>query len=302
MRASTKALLNRNAAYYAFLAMPLALYFVFFIYPNASALIWSLFKWDGMAPKMKFVGLKNFIDLLTKEAIFYTALKNTFVYTIILMIGSNLMGLIVALLIHKTSKVNNIFRTVFYLPGVLATVAIASMWTLGIYNPNFGVLNTVLKAIGLGALATPWLGNPNTALICVAIVHVWQNMGFSMILYIAGLQDIPEELYEAASIEGASKWQTTWHITLPLLRRVASIVMVLVLIFGMRSFDLIFIMTGGGSAFGTTEVLSTLLFREGFTFRKVGYANAISVVLLFVVVMTSMIQRVFLKENEEGAK
>ncbi len=300
MRAATKALLKRNAGYYAFLALPLALYFIFFIYPNASALVWSLFKWDGMAPKMEFVGLKNFITLLTKEAIFYTALKNTFIYTIILMVGSNLMGLIVALLIHKTSRINNIFRTVFYLPGVLATVAIASMWTLGIYNPNFGVLNTVLKAIGLDSLATPWLADPNTALISVAIVHVWQNMGFSMILYIAGLQEIPEELYEAASIEGASSWQTTWHVTLPLLRRVASIVMVLVLIFGMRSFDLIFIMTESGSAFGTTEVLTTLLFRQGFTFRKVGYANAIAVVLLFVVVITSMIQRIFLKDSEEG--
>ncbi len=300
MKSSTKALLKRNAAYYLFLAFPLTLYFVFFIYPNALALVWSLYKWDGMAPEMEFVGLKNFVDLLTREAIFFTALKNTFVYTIILMIGSNLMGLMIALLIHRSSTINNIFRTIFYLPGVLATVAIASMWTLGVYNPNFGVLNTMLRAIGLDALAVPWLANEKTALFSVAIVHVWQNMGFSMILYIAGLQEIPEELYEATAIEGASGWQTTWHVTLPLLRRVASTVMVLVLIFGMRSFDLIFIMTEGGSAFGTTEVLTTLLFRQGFTFRKVGYSNAIAVVLLFVVVMTSSIQRIFLKEDKGG--
>ncbi len=295
-----KALLKRNAAYYSFLLLPLTLYFLFFLYPNASALIWSFFKWDGMAPEMEFVGLKNYIDLFTKNTIFYTALKNTFAYTIILMIGSNLMGLIVALLIHKPSKINNVFRTVFYLPGVLATVAIGSMWTLGVYNPNFGVLNTFLRSIGLDALTTAWLADPRTALFCVALVHVWQNMGFSMILYIAGLQEIPEELYEAASIEGADSLQTVWHITLPLLRRVASIVMVLVLIFGMRSFDLIFIMTEGGSAFGTTEVLTTLLFRQGFTFRKVGFSNAIAVILLIVVVLTSAIQKIFLREKDGG--
>lgn len=277
----------------------MGLYIVFFIYPNSLALVWSLFKWDGMTPNMEYVGLKNFIDLLTKEAIFYTSLKNTFLYTIMLMIGSNLMGLILAMLIHRASRINNIFRTIFYLPGVLATVAIGSMWTLGIYNPNFGVLNTFLRAIGLGNLATPWLADPNTALIAVAIVHIWQNLGFSMILYIAGLQDIPDSLYEVAAIEGASAWQTTWYVTLPLLRRVASIVMVLVLIFGMRSFDLIFIMTEGGSAFGTTEVLTTLLFRQGFTYRKIGYSNAIAVILLFVVVLTSTIQRIFIRDKEE---
>lgn len=298
MKSSTKNLLKRNVGYYAFLILPLTLYFVFFIYPNSLALVWSLFKWDGMTPNMEFVGLKNFINLLTKEAIFYTALKNTFVYTIILMIGSNLMGLLLAMLIHKSTKINNVFRTVFYLPGVLATVAIGSMWTLGVYNPNFGVLNTVLRSIGLDSLATPWLADPKTALFSVALVHIWQNMGFSMILYIAGIQEIPDALYEAASIEGASSWQTTWHVTLPLLRRVASIVMVLVLIFGMRSFDLIFIMTEGGSAFGTTEVLTTLLFRQGFTFRKIGYSNAISVILLIVVVLTSTIQKILLREKK----
>lgn len=299
MTSSVKNRLKRNVSYYAFLAIPMTLYLVFFIYPNSLALVWSLFKWDGMTPDMEFVGIKNFVDLLTKETIFYTALKNTFVYTVALMIGSNLMGLILAMLIHRASKLNNVFRTVFYLPGVLATVAIGSMWTLGVYNPNFGVLNTFLRTIGLESLATPWLADPNTALFSVAIVHIWQNMGFSMILYIAGLQEIPESLYEVAAIEGATTWQTTWHVTLPLLRRVASIVMVLVLIFGMRSFDLIFIMTEGGSAFGTTEVLTTLLYRQGFTFRKVGYSNAIAVILLVVVVLTSTIQRVFLKDKED---
>ncbi|MDC7235418.1 MAG: sugar ABC transporter permease [Spirochaetales bacterium] len=298
MTLSTKALLKRNAAYYSFLLLPLTIYFVFFIFPNAKALVWSFFKWDGMAPEMEFVRFRNYVDLFTKDTRFYIALKNTFIYTFILMIGSNLMGLIIALLIHRPSRLNNVFRTIFYLPGVLATVAIGSMWTLGIYNPNFGVLNTALSAIGLESLTTAWLADPKTALACVALVHVWQNLGFSMILYIAGLQEIPEELYEATAIEGASSWQTIWHVTLPLLRRVAAMVMVLVLIFGMRSFDLIFIMTEGGSAFGTTEVLTTLLFRQGFTYRKVGFSNAIAVILLCVVVLTSAIQRWFLREDK----
>ena len=298
MKFTTKALLKKNAAYYAFLALPLALYFIFFFYPNFMALIWSFFKWNGMTPEMEFVGLKNYFALFTNGSIFYQALKNTIIYTIVLMVGSNLLGLFFALLIYKPGKVNNVFRTIFYLPGVLATVAIGSMWTLGIYNPNFGVLNTVLRNLNLDFLATAWLANPKTALICVALVHVWQNLGFSMILYIAGIQEIPEELYESANMEGANLLQITWHITLPLLRRVASIVLILVLIFGMRSFGLIFIMTESNAAFGVTEVLTTLQFRQGFSYRKVGFSNAIAVILLFVVVTTSSIQKWMMKERK----
>jgi raffinose/stachyose/melibiose transport system permease protein len=297
MKSKTKALLKRNAAYYGFLAIPMALYFVFFFYPNFMALIWSFYKWDGLSPEMVFVGMKNYVDLFTKSSMFYQAFGNTLVYTVVLMIGSNLLGLICALFIYQPSKLNNIFRTVFYLPGVLATVAIGSMWTLGVYNPNFGMLNTVLRALHLDGLTTAWLADPKTALISVAMVHVWQNLGFSMILYIAGIQEIPEELYESASIEGANRLQYIWFIVLPLLRRVASIVMILVLIFGMRSFGLIFIMTEGGSATGVTEVLTTLQFRQGFSYRKVGFSNAIAVVLLFVVVTTSAIQKWMIRER-----
>lgn len=293
-----KALLKKNIGYYAFLFLPLLIYLTFFIYPNVTALIWSLFKWDGLAPKMEFVGLSNFIKLFTQQSVFFQALGNTIAYTIVLTIGSNLFGLIFALLIHRTSTINNIFRTIFYLPAVLATVAIGSMWTLGIYNPTFGALNRVLTAVGLENLTTAWLANPSTALICVALVHVWQNLGFSMILYIAGLQDIPEELYESASIDGANALQQTWYVTLPLLKRVAAVVLVIVTIFGMRAFDLIFIMTESGSATGVTEVLTTFLFRQGFTFRKVGFANAIAVVLLIVVVGISVLQQWLLREKK----
>lgn len=297
MKNTTKVLLKKNASYYAFLVIPLALYFIFFFYPNFMALIWSFFKWNGLTPNMEFVGLKNYISLFTAESVFYQALKNTIIYTVVLMIGSNLFGLLIALMIYKPSKVNNVFRTIFYLPGVLATVAIGSMWTLGIYNPNFGVLNEFLRSLHLDFLTKAWLADPKTALVCVALVHVWQNLGFSMILYIAGIQEIPEELYESANMEGANRWQITWHITLPLLRRVASIVLVLVLIFGMRSFGLIFVMTESNAAFGVTEVLTTLQFRQGFSYRKVGFSNAIAVVLLIVVTITSAIQKLFLKER-----
>lgn len=293
-----KALIKKNIGYYAFLFFPLLIYLTFFIYPNVTALIWSLFKWDGLAPKMEFVGLSNFINLFTQQSIFFRALGNTIGYTLVLAIGSNLFGLIFALLIHRKSTLNNIFRTIFYLPAVLATVAIGSMWTLGIYNPTFGALNSVLTALGLESLTTAWLANPSTALVCVALVHVWQNLGFSMILYIAGLQEIPEELYESASIDGANPLQQTWYVTLPLLKRVAAVVLVIVTIFGMRAFDLIFIMTESGSATGVTEVLTTFLFRQGFTFRKVGFANAIAVILLIVVVGISVLQQWLLREKK----
>jgi len=270
---------------------------VIFLYPNVVALFWSVYKWDGLAPNMEYVGLANYVKLFSGKSIFYQALKNTILYALLLTAGSNFLGLIFALLIHRKSKINNVFRTVFYLPGVLATVAIGSMWTLGIYNPTFGTLNTVLRTVGLESLTTAWLANPHTALVSVAGVHVWQNLGFSMILYIAGLQEIPDDLYESAAIEGASTLQTIWYITLPLLKRVATVVVIIVTIFGMRAFDLIFIMTESGSAFGTTEVLTTFLFRQGFTFRKLGFANSIAVILLIVVVGISSLQRWLFREK-----
>lgn len=297
MTSKQHALLKKNMGYYAFLALPLLLYSVLFLYPNGAALLWSLFKWDGLAPSMEFVGFRHFINLFTRQSIFSKALWNTIAYTLVLTIGSNGLGLLFALLIHRKSALNNIFRTIFYLPAVLATVAIGSMWTLGIYNPTFGALNKILTAVGLESLVTAWLANAATALICVALVHVWMNLGFSMILYIAGLQDIPEELYESASIDGANPLQQTWYITLPLLKRVATVVIVIVTIFGMRAFDLIFIMTESGSATGTTEVLTTFLFRQGFTYRKMGFANAIAVVLLVVIVGISSLQRWILQEK-----
>lgn len=297
MRSRTKALLKRNLAYYAFLLLPMLIYMVIFLYPNVVALFWSVYKWDGLAPNMEYVGLANYVKLFSGKSIFYQALKNTILYALLLTAGSNFLGLIFALLIHRKSKINNVFRTVFYLPGVLATVAIGSMWTLGIYNPTFGTLNTVLRTVGLESLTTAWLANPHTALVSVAGVHVWQNLGFSMILYIAGLQEIPDDLYESAAIEGASTLQTIWYITLPLLKRVATVVVVIVTIFGMRAFDLIFIMTESGSAFGTTEVLTTFLFRQGFTFRKLGFANSIAVILLIVVVGISSLQRWLFREK-----
>jgi len=293
-----KVLLKKNLGYYAFLFLPLGIYLVLFIYPNVAALLWSLYKWDGLAPKMEFVGLQNFVTLLTKQSMFSQALVNTVVYAIILTVGSNLFGLLLAMLIHKKSTLNHIFRTIFYLPAVLATVAVGSMWTLGIYNPSFGVLNTLLTAMGLENWATAWLANPATALSAVALVHVWQNLGFAMILYIAGIQEIPEELYESAGIDGANFLQQTWYVTLPLLKRVAAVVIVIVTIFGMRAFDLIFIMTESGSAVGTTEVLTTFLFRQGFTFRKLGFANAIAIVLLVVMVGISALQGWLLREKK----
>ena len=162
-----------------------------------------------------FVGLKNFSKLFS-DANFSTAMKNTFIYTVVLLIVQNLVALVISVLIYKQSKINNFYRTSFYLPFIFSTVAIGFIWSF-IYDPTIGVLNLLLKSTGLGAFTHSWLSDKKTAIYAVTLVHIWWGIGQAMIIYIAGLQNIPGELYESATVEGCNEWQKFKYITVPLL-------------------------------------------------------------------------------------
>lgn len=286
--------LTNNIQYFALITVPIVLFLIFFIYPVLSSISLSVFEWNGLSAAKKFVGLKNFIYLFTVDGVFLKALQNTLVFTITVTVFQNLIGLILSILIcGNNSKINNAFRTIYFLPSIFSTVTVGFIWGL-IYDPNFGLLNNLLNGIGLDFLSKAWLGDHGTVMYAIAGVQIWQSIGYSMVLFIAGLQNIPLELYEASMLEGASRWKQFLYITFPLLMPTTTIILMLSTIGCFKSFDYVYIMTGGGGD-RSSEVLATMLFREGFEYSRVGYSCAVSTVLLIIVAVVSITQRRILK-------
>lgn len=286
---------HRNAVDYTlFLLVPISLYLIFFIIPNATSYIYSLFDYDGFG-HFKFIGLKNFI-MLTGDRKFGMAFKNTIVYALSANIGQNGLALIFAILLVKQNKINNFFKTLYYLPAILSSVAIGFIWGF-IYDPTIGIINTALNNIGLSSLTQSWLGDPKIVMFSIAFIHIWQAVGGAMILFIAGLLDIPGDLYECANIEGANRWQVFSRITFPLLLPVTVINIVLTTIGCFKSFDYVYVMTGGGGD-GSSNVIATWLFKEGFQFTRVGYASSMAVVLSITVSLIALAQLNIYKERK----
>jgi raffinose/stachyose/melibiose transport system permease protein len=292
MTKSRSRILQNNIQYGLILFIPFIWYLVIFAIPVIQGIGLSFIQWDGLSQNREFVGFGNYIRLLTANTKFGIAFANTLVYMLFAVVVSPSLGLIVAVLIFKSSRLNNLFRLIFYMPGILSTVAVSFMWIFAIYNPNFGLLNKVLESVGLGFLARAWLGERDIVVIMVAVVQVYMDFGGGMILFIAGLQNIPSDFYEAADIEGAGGVQKFFYITLPSLKATISLVILLEMINAVRSFDLMYLLASG------TEVLSTFLFKELFTFGRVGVGCATAVFLLFLIFIFNGIQNLIIREDD----
>ncbi|MFD4902904.1 carbohydrate ABC transporter permease [Streptomyces sp. NPDC058411] len=227
----------------------------------------------------EFVGLDNFRDMLD-DAVFRKSIVNTLLYTFFTVPFGMALGLLVALALHTGLKARGIFRTAVFLPQVTATVAIALVW-LWIYNPGNGLLNTMLAFLGVDGPA--WLSSTTWALPSVIVVGIWQGIGMKMLIYLAALQSLPRELYEAASVDGASRVRQFFSITLPLLKPATFFVLITSMISAFQSFDQIYILTDGGPANSTT-MMTYEIYKSAFREFRVGYASAQSLVL-FVLLM-----------------
>ncbi|MFE4694799.1 carbohydrate ABC transporter permease [Streptomyces sp. NPDC056749] len=227
----------------------------------------------------EFVGLANFRDMLD-DAVFRKSIVNTLLYTFFTVPFGMALGLLVALALHTGLKARGIFRTAVFLPQVTATVAIALVW-LWIYNPGNGLLNTLLSFLGIEGPA--WLSSTTWALPSVILVGIWQGIGMKMLIYLAALQSLPKELYEAASVDGASRVRQFFSITLPLLKPATFFVLITSMISAFQSFDQIYILTDGGPANSTT-MMTYEIYKSAFREFRVGYASAQSLVL-FVLLM-----------------
>lgn len=279
---------QESRAIAAFLALPILIYAVFCFFPTLSTLVYSLLKWNGISDEIKFVGLKNYVDLFTTNSTFQISVINTLIYTVFVVVVQNSLALLIATLIYKESRINNIYRTLFYLPVVLSAVTIGFTWSF-IYDPNIGVLNTVLRFLNLKNWTHVWLSEKYIAILAIALVHVWWGCGNAMILYIAGLQGVPEEILEAASIDGCGKWKRFWKVTLPTLKPTVVLVIVLSLIGSFKTFELVWTMTQGGSD-KSSMVLALQAYKEAFAYSDVGTGSAVAVILLIVVGSFSLIQ------------
>ena len=278
-----------------FIAPAFIFYTLFIIAPTLGSLYYSFTSWDGVSPTIKFVGLANYKEIFT-SARFGNALKNTIILTFFISIFENAIALGLALLVDKVRWFRNFFRSGFYIPVLISGIVSGFIWKT-MYNFNFGVINSILKGIGLENLCQDWLGNTALTLLNVGVVLIWKGAGYYMIIYLASLQSISTDIVEAAEIDGASPMQKFRKITLPLISGAFTINFTLSLINGLKVFDQISVMTDGGPGF-TTETIVYLLYKVGFSEGRQGFGTAVGVVLLFLIIILNTIQQKFLRSRE----
>lgn len=284
--------LKDKKAIFLFVFPALLIFFVAIILPICFSVYYSLLKWDGIG-KATFIGLKNYIDLFVNNTDGFTkSVVNSFILAL-LSVGIQLpLSLLLALILARGVKGENLFRTIYFIPVIISTVVIGQLW-LKIYNPNYGMLNIILKKIGLASLAQPWLASPKTALLAAFIPIVWQYIGYHMLLMYASIKSISPEIYEAAKIDGASEIQMSTKITIPLIKPILQVCVVFAVTGSFKAFDLIYILTNGGPLHAS-EVPSTLMYNTIFAKYMYGYGSSMSIfIIIECLVFTLIIRKIF---------
>jgi len=265
---------------------------LFFLFPLGNALYYSLVDFDGLNPNPPFVGFGNFIRMFTDDAVWH-ALGNNLIWILVGTISPMVIGLLVAMLLWTVRRGGAIYRVIFFLPYVLPGVAIGIVWGW-IYDPVNGLLNQFLRAIGLGFLATGWLGEPDLALYAVLLTAIWAGTGFAVVIFLSALRNVDTELVDASRIDGANSAQRLWFIILPQIMPVFLMVLTLTLVGGFSVFDIVFIMTAGGPA-NATEVLGTYAYDQAFVLNNIGYGTTLALLITIlsvpVAVLLNRLQR-----------
>ena len=278
-----------------FVAPALILFSVFFIVPNAASFVlaftdWSLFYFDAM----RFNGLMNFRRLFT-EPNFWICIRNTFHFAVVTVVGKTLLGFLLALLVQREGKLNRALRSVIFLPITISSIVVAIVF-VSIYNPGRGLLNSFLEMIGLGMLRQDWLFDARISMWSICAMEIWQWTGFNMLIFIAGLKNIPREYYEAAEMDGATYWQRTMRITVPLIAQSFTVTFINSIISGMKVFAQVYGTTNGGPA-DATQVLGTFLYKS-FGNGFLGYSAAVGLFTTLLIVTMTMGFLVLMRRQE----
>ncbi|MET8979029.1 sugar ABC transporter permease [Streptomyces sp. NPDC004539] len=287
---STRSARNRRAprALWFFPVPALALYLFFFAYPTVQAVQYALTDWDGYSATYHSVGLDNFRQLATGDDVFRNAAENNLKLMVVVVLAQTALALFLALYLVRTTRASTFLRALFFLPTVLSSVAVAFVWRF-VYDPDGGLLNSGLRAVGLGGLQSVYLGNPDTAVYWLALTQVWFHAGQMMVVFIAGLQAIPRELYEAAELDGAGRWARFRYVTWPLVAPATGIVVAYTTVQSFKAFDLV-LGLGGNPPGPALDLLSTRVYTT-FSNNQFGYAAAQSLLFMALIALLTWVQR-----------
>lgn len=272
---------------YLFLAPAIALIAVFTLVPFIESIVLSFQSWDGVSPDTPWVGVRNY-QAAFKSAPFWASMKNVLIFGVVGFVIGNGVSMIMALAVNAIRKGRTFFRTVFYLPSVLSVVVVGMVFS-AMLDPRSGVVNKILGWVGLGFLRHDWLNDPTVAMLAVIAVFLWLHWGFGFILFLAGLQDIPKYLYEAAELDGARGWAKFRYITWPQLAPVTTVVSLLTLLAALQIFGTVQVLTNGGPGY-TTMVPTLQIFTQAFTYNNYGAAAAMSVLFGGALILLSLLQ------------
>jgi ABC-type sugar transport system permease subunit len=268
----------------------LLLYLLFSVYPILRTIQISFTDWNGLSSSYHYIGLTNYVTAF-HDGIWWQSLWHGVFLSVMALVFMNGAGLFLALIVDGTRRGQTIYRALFYLPPVLSGVVVALIFKW-MYEPYGGPLNSALQGFGLGQYAHAWLGDSSTAIWAVSVASIWQGVGYPFLLFLAGLQGVPVELYEAARIDGANAWHQFRHVTVPFLIPVGAIVSILTILGAMQLFNIVMAMTGGGPGYAT-EVPVLHIYREAFQATHFGYATALSMLFGALLFIVSIVQLQF---------
>jgi raffinose/stachyose/melibiose transport system permease protein len=254
----------------------LIIYIGLALIPIAMSFYYSFYDWNGLSA-MTFIGLDNYISIL-KDRVFWGGVKNNLFMMVTGILGQLPVGLFFALLLNRSLKGIKFYRSTLFLPVIISAVIISLIWSM-VYGTESGLINNILKNVGLDSWKQNWLGSKPWGMISVSITYLWQNYGFYMVIFLAGLQNIPEEVKEAAVMDGANSWKRFWFVTLPMLKETIWVTLIFSISNSFKIFDLIYVMTAGGPAHNT-EVMTIYMYTNAFNNMSFGLGSAVSILIL----------------------
>jgi ABC-type sugar transport system permease subunit len=278
---------------YLFLTPAFLLLITFIGYPLVRSLVLSLYEWNGIT-RPEFIGLTNF-QFLLRDRTFWLALRNNLTFSALSTGGTVIIGFWLALAVERRVSGWPIFKVVYFLPVMMSMTVVGILWGR-FYDPTYGPINLLLKAIGV-ADPPVWLGHPKTALYAIIAVSIWQYSGFPMIIFLAAMENIPQELHDAATIDGVSTWQRVRHLIFPMVKQVFAVIVMLQIIFSLKVFDIIWVMTEGGPGEAST-VLGVYLYRTAFRYTQFGYGSTVAVMMTIIIFTLSLIYLRFIRPEQ----
>ncbi|KOP64016.1 sugar ABC transporter permease [Bacillus sp. FJAT-18019] len=284
------------AAFLVFIIPTLLLYSVFYLYPLSSTIMYAFSEWDGLSAPV-FNGLDNFKRALADEQL-YRSLLNNLAFTGFALLVQLPIILGSAILISEVRRFSGFYKTTFFMPAILSTPVVAVLWSFVVFHPEIGLLNLILRGIGFDHWVKAWLADDHTALLSILVANAWANVGFYIVLALAAIYGISKEIQEAAQVDGANFFQRAIHITLPMIKPIISVIVLLKVAGSLKTLDIVMVMTGGGPA-GLTDVMATYMYRVGFQYLESGYANTIAFIMVIFTVILTGITSFITKKLEE---